>query len=292
MPKSRPPKSPLSRRTFLRRFIAAGLTLVTGAGGGVVYSSRFEPFWFRTEEVQIPLPNLPLELDGLRIVQLSDLHVGSDFPLSALARAIDITADLSPDLVVVTGDWVTYDARDAVPAARQVSRLMPALGVVSILGNHDHWTDAETVAQAVQDAGITLLRNSHLPIQVRGGRIWLAGVDDIWERHHDLDRALAGVPDGEACILLAHEPDYADEVAADGRVALQLSGHSHGGQVYLPFAGAPIVPYLGQKYTRGLYHIQDALWLYTNRGLGLIRPAIRLNCRPEITLITLRQALS
>jgi len=113
-------------------------------------------------------------------------------------------------------------------------------------------------------------------------------VDDVWERHADLEKALKGVPTGATVVLLAHEPDYADEVAADGRVSLQLSGHSHGGQVRLPFIGPPFLPYLGRKYPAGLYRVGE-MWLYVNRGVGLVRPAVRFNCRPEVTLLRLRQ---
>jgi predicted MPP superfamily phosphohydrolase len=157
--------------------------------------------------------------------------------------------------------------------------------VYAILGNHDHWTDADEVARALQTQPITVLRNAAIPIDRGGARLWIAGVDDVWERHADLDQALRLVPADQATILLAHEPDYAD-LAAQYSVDLQLSGHSHGGQVQLPFFGSPILPYLGRKYPRGLYQI-GSLQLYTNRGLGVVSPPVRFNCRPEITLFTL-----
>ena len=131
-----------------------------------------------------------------------------------------------------------------------------------------------------------MLRNAGRLIESNGDVFWLAGVDDVWEQHADLNAALASAPPGVLKILLAHEPDYADVVAADGRVSLQLSGHSHGGQVRLPFVGVPRLPYLGTKYPYGLRRVGN-LWLYTNRGIGVIAPPIRFNCRPEVTLITL-----
>jgi len=156
--------------------------------------------------------------------------------------------------------------------------------VLACLGNHDHWTDADAVAGALSDAGLTMLRNAAR--EVADG-LWVAAVDDVWEQQADLGKALEGAPAGAIIVLLAHEPDYADEVAADGRVSLQLSGHSHGGQVRLPFIGAPFLPYLGRKYPAGLYRV-GGMWLYVNRGVGLISPAVRFNCRPEVTLLTLR----
>ena len=158
--------------------------------------------------------------------------------------------------------------------------------MLACLGNHEHWTDADAVAGALADAGITVLRNAAQ--EIREG-LWVAAVDDVWEQHADLEKALDKVPTGATIVLLAHEPDYADEVAADGRVSLQLSGHSHGGQVRLPFVGPPALPYLGRKYPAGLYRV-GGTWLYVNRGVGALGPPVRFNCRPEVTLLTLRAA--
>jgi predicted MPP superfamily phosphohydrolase len=279
----------LSRRRFLRLAAVTGLELAAIGGLGA-YALWGEPGWIQLERVAVPIPGLPAGLAGLRIAQLSDLHAGPDLPQERLERAIQTVAGLAPDLLVTTGDWVIRDARDAILASQAVARLDPPLGNYTILGNHDHWTDPGIVASAVESAGLTLLRNSHVPISAGAQTLWLAGVDDIWEQRHDLDEALAGIPRGAPVILLAHEPDYADTVAQDGRVLLQLSGHSHGGQVHLPLIGSPILPYLGTKYFSGLYSLEGGMQLYTNRGLGLIRPPVRLNCRPEITLITLNPA--
>ncbi len=275
----------LTRRYFLRLAAAAGLGSLIPVGGAV-YSWLVEPDWLQVEPVEIPLPNLPAGLEGLRIAQISDIHAGLDLPPERLEQAVEMVAALDPDLVVMTGDWVTYDPADAGPAARTVARLTPPLGIYSILGNHDHWTHAERVAAEVQAAGLSLLRNSYTPITVNGENLWLAGVDDIWEQQHDLEAARAGAPAGAPVILLAHEPDYADTVAADGRVNLQLSGHSHGGQMDFPLVGAPVTPRWAKKYRRGLYQVGE-MALYVNRGIGTVRPAVRFNCRPEITLITL-----
>jgi predicted MPP superfamily phosphohydrolase len=139
----------------------------------------------------------------------------------------------------------------------------------------------------LSEAGVTLLVNQsqRLPVDAP---LTLVGLDDVWERKHDLRAALAGVPDDECKLLLVHEPDYADE-AAHYPVDLQLSGHSHGGQINLPGYGRPVLPYLGQKYPAGLYQV-GLMALYTNRGLGVISPPVRFNCPPEVTLLTLRAA--
>jgi predicted MPP superfamily phosphohydrolase len=142
------------------------------------------------------------------------------------------------------------------------------------------------VSSAVELAGFTLLPNRHIVLSRGGANLYLAGVDDIWAQRQNLSAALEGIPPDSAVILLAHEPDYADEVAASGQVGLQLSGHTHGGQVRIPGWGAPVLPWLGQKYDAGLFQV-GGMALYVNRGLGMAVPYVRFNCRPEITHITL-----
>jgi hypothetical protein len=154
-----------------------------------------------------------------------------------------------------------------------------------VLGNHDHWEGAALAARVLAEAGVTLLVNQALRLDV-DAPLWLVGLDDVWERKHDLSAALAGTPDDECKLLLVHEPDYADR-AASFPVDLQLSGHSHGGQINLPRYGRPVLPYLGQKYPAGLYRVGQ-MSLYTNRGIGVISPPVRFNCPPEVTLLTLR----
>jgi predicted MPP superfamily phosphohydrolase len=187
---------------------------------------------------------------------------------------------------VLTGDYVSRSAEYASSCAQSLSPLVVRHRTLACLGNHDHWTDAERVAGALADAGVTVLRNA---AREMADGLWVAAVDDVWEGHADLEGALQEIPDGATAVLLAHEPDYADRVAADGRVGLQLSGHSHGGQVWLPFIGPPFLPYLARKYPRGLYSV-GGMRLYVNRGVGLIAPAVRFNCRPEVAALTLRSA--
>jgi len=142
------------------------------------------------------------------------------------------------------------------------------------------------IVHALQDHGIPVLRNASVPIERGNARIWLAGIDDLLRGTPRLDLTLTGIPPGEATVLLAHEPDFANQ-AADHSVDLQLSGHSHGGQIWIPGIGAPWLPPMAREYPRGVYRIKD-LTLHTNIGIGTIRAPIRLNCQPEVTLITLR----
>lgn len=277
---------PLSRRAFLK----AALHIFGGAAAGGslswLYTTQAEPNWLELERVTLAVPGLPEEFDGLRMAHFSDLHLGPFLGVRETRRVVDRVNRLQADVVVFTGDFVSsLEHGEADWVVEAFAPLRAPMGVYAALGNHDHWTDAETVAEAARSAGVTVMRNQGLPLERGRGRLWLAGVDDVWEGQQDLGAALADVPRGTPVVLLAHEPDYADEVALDGRVAVQLSGHSHGGQVRLPYFGAPILPFWGRKYPYGLKRVMS-MWVYTNRGIGMVPPPVRFNCRPEVTLFT------
>ncbi|MFQ6101573.1 MAG: metallophosphoesterase [Anaerolineae bacterium] len=273
-----------TRRRFLKWILGGTVTAGLSALGGAGYATLVEPHWPALERVDVPLPNLPAVLEGFTIAQLSDLHRGPETMQEDVTRAVELTLRQEADLIVLTGDYVSGSAEYATSCAEPLSFLTACGDVLASLGNHDHWTDVNVVAGALTDVGLTVLRNAARAV---ADGLWVAAVDDVWERHADLDKALEGVPAGATIVLLAHEPDYADIVAADGRVGLQLSGHSHGGQVRLPFVGPPLLPYLAHKYPAGRYRV-GSMWLYVNRGVGMISPAVRFNCRPEVTLLTLR----
>lgn len=251
------------------------------------YSHFSEP-QLAVEQVQIPLQNLPASLEGLKIVQLSDIHLHPYTHIEFVQQAIARTNALKPDLIVLTGDYVQETAESIDELAPALAALDARLGVFSIIGNHDIWTNVKVVRAGFEQARLPLLHNQGVMLGMAGANFYLAGVDDGWSGQPDLKAALAGRTQDVPTILLAHEPDLADKFALDGRISLQLSGHTHGGQVRLPGFGAPVLPYLGRKYDQGLYKVNN-MWLYTNRGLGLIVP-IRVNCSPEITEITLIRA--
>lgn len=281
----------VSRRGFLKAFghIVLGGGLAAAAGYG--YTTHIEPEWLVVERVQIPIRRLNPSLEGFRIVQLSDIHLHPFVQIELVQEAVAMANRLGPDLVVLTGDYVLQSAESIFELAPVLALLNARYGVFTILGNHDLWTDAGVVRAGLVEAGLPVLCNQGQAIQVGRGLIYLAGLDDGWSGAPDLDATLNRQPAGALTILLAHEPDLAGGFARDGRVSLQLSGHSHGGQVRLPGLGAPVLPYLGQKYDQGLYRVQE-MWLYTNRGIGVIGPPIRFNCPPEITEITLTTARS
>lgn len=270
----------------MRKAFYTAVGLGGTAVGGALYATEMEPAWLTVERVTVRLRRLPLEFDGFTIAQLSDFHVGPYVDAEYVRSAVTATNLLKPDLVVLTGDYVSRSGSHARKCADELAKLVAPQGIAAVLGNHDHWTNALQVRTALQEAGIKVLDNASMVIERSRARIWVAGVDDVWVKMADLDRALSKVPTGESVILLAHEPDFADE-AARHPVDLQLSGHSHGGQVRLPFLGAPVLPYLGVKYPIGLRRV-GAMQVYTNRGLGVISPPVRFCCRPEVTLLTLR----
>jgi len=163
------------------------------------------------------------------------------------------------------------------------------MGVFAVLGNHDYWADREAVTEAITKAGITLLINDGVHPNKEEEELHIVGVDDALAGQANVHEALRSVPAEGCAILLAHEPDFADIAAKDPRVALQLSGHSHGGQVRIPFRGPVLLPHLAHKYPQGLWQLENMM-LYVNRGIGMSYLPIRLNCRPEVTLLELTQA--
>jgi predicted MPP superfamily phosphohydrolase len=281
----------LDRRQFLKKALigAAGL----GVAASVVDGFLLEPHAPVVEKIKIQLPRLPKAFHGFRIVQISDMHYGPYAGKAQVERAVQLALALKPDLTILTGDFVSHPlfqrngiegAKHAEPCA-QVLQQITATQVVSVLGNHDYWNDADFVADALDSHGLHVLRNESLPLERDGQRIWIVGVDDVYEGANDLDKALRGIPLTETKIVAVHEPDFADELARHA-VDLQLSGHSHGGQVRIPGYGAPILPRLGRKYSMGLNRVGN-LQVYTNRGIGVVTPPVRLNCPPEVTLVTL-----
>jgi predicted MPP superfamily phosphohydrolase len=277
---------------MLRWVAGIGLATVAAGVGGVSYAFAVEPDWLAVERVTVGVPDLSPALAGLRIAHLSDLHWGPYTGQKEIRAAVERANALSPDLIVLTGDYVLWSADYAVPCARELAALQAPLGVFAVPGNHDYWTDIEVVTAQLRAAGVTMLRNSAYWLGVGGVPLWLVGIDDVTEQHHDLEAALVDVPSGEPILLMVHEPDLADDVARlPHQVLLQLSGHSHGGQVNLPPLGPLVLPSLARKYPAGLQTVPgSALWVYTSRGVGLIPPPVRFNCRPEIALLTLSRA--
>ena len=281
-------KNPLlSRRRFLQW--TGGLALSGGAGFG--YTRLVEPNWVEVVEQPLDIPGLPENLTGTRIAQISDIHLGEYTGPEKLLDAVARINRLAPDLVFLTGDYVTRTAGQASGLVEPLRAL--SAPTYAILGNHDLWTDRESVTSYLAQTSVRLLVNRG--VEALPG-LFVAGVDDIWSGQPDIRASLDGAPAGAVSLLLAHEPDYFDRVVqVDAPVAVQFSGHSHGGQVRIPSARpdgaglwsrASVLPRYGQHYPIGLYRVGQRQ-VYTNRGLGVWPLPYRFNCRPEITLFRL-----
>jgi len=283
----------MTRRNFLKASLTFTAGLGVAGGGGLAYSVAFEPSYITIPEVTIPIPNLADTFEGYRIAQIGDIHAGSWISQDQLQNVVNLVNEQQPDLIVMTGDYVTSgDVRPLMDMLIQpLSQLTAPDGVLSILGNHDHWTNAGLIREVLQASKIQELQNDSVVLERDAGKLAIAGVDDVWEKKHDLDRTIATLPEADVpAILLVHEPDFADESAESGRFALQVAGHTHGGQVRLPLVGALRLPYLGTKYPIGQYKVRDMIQ-YTNRGVGMINPTVRFGCPPEITMFTLTQVV-
>lgn len=258
------------------------------------YITEVEPNLIEVTELHLPIRGLPAAFSGLRLVQISDIHMGGWMNLERLDRAIQLALAQKPDLALLTGDYLPsygWSPRRAAQLADLETGLGPLPKVCptfSILGNHDHRTNGPAIQAVLDGIGVIDMTNAVYPLKNGQARLYLAGVDDINAGNPRLDLVLQQLPSDGPAILLAHEPDFADVSAATGRFALQVSGHTHGGQVVLPFVGAPVLPRNGRRYPSGLYKVGE-MYQYTNRGIGMGTKGVRYNCRPEITMFVLEQ---
>jgi predicted MPP superfamily phosphohydrolase len=277
----------ISRRRFMKQagmWLAAAAGLVAGTGA---YSCLIERKWIEIRSCAISLPALPRQFRGVKLVQFSDVHLGHYFHSTDLQRVTEMIAQLEPEVICFTGDLVDHGVEDLPDAVHVLRRLEAPLGKFAVLGNHDYRVGAEEVRQALESAGFHVLTNAHAWLERDGARIYLAGVDDALYGTMDLDAALHGIPQQGCTLLLAHEPDVAIRAAAYP-VALQLSGHSHGGQVRLPWFGHLLTPPLARRYVEGLNAVEGSqLQVFVNRGLGTTILPVRFYCRPELTVLTL-----
>ncbi len=289
----------MDKRRTSRRVLFEVLAAAFGAAGaGLLYAYTVEPYRISVERVTLTLPRLAPPFDGYRIVQISDVHLDGWMTPERLERVVDLVNQQEPDLVAITGDFVSVSDSYLSGLSKPLLRLRARDGTVAVLGNHDHLNDAGAVRSILSSTGVADVSNTLRTLRRDGASLHVCGVDCVMYGYGDLDSVLQGLQKEETgcAILLAHEPDFADESAATGYFDLQLSGHSHGGQVRLPLLGAPhflwplsrhpYVPPLARKYQSGLYRV-GKMYQYTNRGLGAMLAHFRFNCRPEVTVLTL-----
>ncbi len=267
--------------------LAAGAAVI--GAGGLLYAREVEPRRLEVVRPELTLPRLSAAFDGYRVVQIGDLHLDDWSRPKRLDRIAEMVNAENPDLVAITGDFASYSARrlDTGRLVGALRRLRAPDGVLAILGNHDYLTDVKLIRRCIREAGLLELINESVTLRRGDSELHVAGIDDVMEGRSRLDLVLRDLPPSGAAVLLAHEPDFADVAAATDRFDLQLSGHSHGGQVRVPVLGRAVLPPFSQRYTRGLHRVGGML-VYTNRGLGTVHARLRFGCRPEITALTLR----
>ncbi|MBV9864176.1 MAG: metallophosphoesterase [Abitibacteriaceae bacterium] len=276
----------LTRRGLLKAAVRTGI----GTVGLFAWSREIEPEWVEVNHIDLKLPRLAAPFHDFKLAQISDIHMDSWMTRSRLEEVVHLVNSQQPDMVAITGDFVTYISRGvAANLVRALSQLRPRLGTVAVLGNHDHWTNAIVIRRVVAQAGMIDLSNKVHTLHRGDAMLHLAGLDDAWAGQDDMDAVMQQLPSQGAAILLAHEPDFADEYVKTRRFDLQLSGHSHGGQVRVPLVGPIKLPPYGKQYHSGLYQVDD-MQLYTNRGIGMLWPHVRFNCRPEITIFHLQSS--
>lgn len=272
----------LTRRQFLKKGLFAG-----AAGLAAGYPVLIERNLVQTNHYRIPVPHLPRVFDGLTIAHLTDLHYGPLVSLDFIRDVIRRTNDLSPDVTVLTGDYVHGFNRtvqiDAVWP--EMAKLKARLAVFAVLGNHDHWADARRSMVWMKKTGWNL-RHKKRFIERDGYRLWFAGAGDFFADHRNLDRVLQGIPDKDCRIVLAHSPDTADSEYRR-RVDLTISGHTHGGQVNIPLIGTPVLPTKNKAYSSGLKRSLRGENVFISKGIGWAKIPVRFNCPPEIAVLEL-----
>ena len=275
----------LTRRQFLQGLAATGLL---GLSGTAAYASLFEIHDYELTETEIFIRELPASFENFRIVQVSDVHHSSLVSLDEVRRVVDLAGSARGDMVVLTGDYTTARRGYIEPCAEALGTLQAPAGVWAVLGNHDHYNDAELTRRALVRHKINVLDNANTLVTRGGDALQLAGIDDWSWGSVDLKGALRGLDPGRPTLLLSHEPQVFDQPET-ANVSLILSGHTHGGQVSLPFIGAPARFLEEFKYLRGRYE-RGGAQLYVSRGTGVVGLPIRFGARPEIAVLRLRRA--
>ncbi|MDJ0900984.1 MAG: metallophosphoesterase [Xenococcus sp. MO_188.B8] len=254
----------------------------------LVYMFQIEPSWFEVVPVNLTIPELDPAFAGFKIVQISDIHTDTSMNRRKLDKIVEIVNQQQPDIVTLTGDFFTYkpdaDSTNLLEIALQ--KLTPKDKTLAVLGNHDYYFDPSAIRTILSQSNVLELSNSVYTIARGAARLNIAGLDDYLMNKSRLDLIIAQLATDDVTILLVHEPDFADISAATEKFSLEISGHSHGGQVRIPFWQPDILPPYGKKYPLGMYQVGNMIQ-YTNRGVGMVLPAVRFNCRPEITVFTL-----
>jgi hypothetical protein len=283
------------RGTTRRKLFKVALGLVAGAGTLGAYARWIEPTWVQVVRQDLPIVHLPPAWDGVRVAFIADLHYGRSVPLDYLASVIAKVKALEPDIIALGGDMVLdADRASAQAVAGLMEGLAPPYGIFACLGNHDYTYRSDLgvavgseVAEALGQAGVRVLRNESVRLDRQDQYLWIVGAEDMWSGHFQPGDLTRGIPAGAPNLVLCHNPDTVERLEAVGCGTI-LAGHTHGGQVQVPLLGPiHLSGKLRERY-QGLHHVGNS-WLYITRGVGWLYK-VRFNCRPEISLLTLRPA--
>lgn len=273
---------------WLDRLIIIAIALITCF---YIYGAKIEPNWLEVVSIPVAIPHLTPAFNNFKLVQISDIHLGRFMPEKRLDRIIKLVNEQNPDAIAITGDIITKHHSLVKPEIfNKLNQLISQECNVAVLGNHDHWRNKEktdVLKKALANNHILNLENQVYILHRGKEKLTFAGLDDPYVGNPDFKRVIRQLPNDGATILLVHEPDFIDRSAKTNLFDLQLSGHSHGGQIKFPFFEPIILPYGGQKYFAGLHQVNNTLE-YTNRGLGMTGVPLRFNSRPEITVFTLK----
>jgi predicted MPP superfamily phosphohydrolase len=279
-------KLALNRRQFLTGLAAAPFVAVSATAA---YARLIEPYNYAISETDIYLKNLPPAFEGFRITQVTDVHHSRIVGLEDIQRVVDLAQQTKPDLIALTGDYTTSFRRFIEPCAEALGRLRAPEGVWAVLGNHDHYTDPELTTRALERQHINVMNNVNTVLRRGSDVLQLSGIDDSSWAGDDWSRALHGLDPGRPTVLLSHQPIVLD-LPQTQNVSLILSGHTHGGQIRLPWLGAPAQMLTKDlKYAHGLFR-RGETQLYVSSGTGVIGLPVRFGVRPEIAVLRLKGA--
>ncbi|ARV14589.1 metallophosphoesterase [Polaribacter sp. SA4-12] len=279
----------MERRKFIKN------TLITGIGASLVggfYSWQIEPFWLEFVKVKMPIKNLPKDLIGKTLMQISDVHVGNKFDYEYIIDSFKKARLYNPDFVVYTGDFVSYETPEQFDQLEKVFKyaVNGKLGTAGVLGNHDYGVDwlepdvADRISSILDKANVTILRNE----EVSFSGLNILGIDDYWGSNFNPVKIMNKYDAKKANLVLCHNPDVCDLNVWNNYKGWILSGHTHGGQVKPPFLNPPILPVKNKRYSSGEFDLHDGRTLYINRALGNLFQ-VRFNVRPEITIFELEE---
>ena len=280
----------MNRRKFIKRTFwgTVGIGFLTG-----LYTWQIEPFWLEFVKRKMPIANLPDNLIGKRLMQISDIHIGNRFDYNYIIDSFKKAQKFNPDFVVYTGDYVSYENEKQFEQLDEVLKysVKGKIGTVGILGNHDYgenWAEqnvADKISEQLTNAGIEVLKND----QVNISGLNIIGFDDYWALNFAPEKVMNNYDQNKANLLLCHNPDVCDLDVWNGYKGWILSGHTHGGQCKPPFLNAPMLPVKNKRYSLGEIDLNDGRTLYVNRAVGHLWQ-VRFNVRPEITIFELEKA--